>query len=1028
MIPRQVEETVYLVQRSLKSNSGNDHSDQEQQKDHKYKYSESKSMQYKGCSDGFYNQDGTCSIIYNTIEDALLNCDFDRLCQGVAEQGGKFVTVSEVFEDGVAVDYVKANVNNTKNGNVVSKLNRIIEKLLDDRTQNAMLVEPWTSDFDGDLISCHEDGESCAIFDSQFEAQFYCEDLGDGCVGVSEENGKFIPMQEVSQTSISSKSSIIKAPWCSETVPPMSIDLPSINRKANHVMILWPVVNLKQLFVLMGKSSDDVLANTWNNKPLKKTEYDRYALDITIKADTVIIDDHFTVFNVRKLDVIARKLIITKKLDRNIVLTFRQVDALPVWWPIMTAPLPDKDPHGIDGLNGADGYTGTDITFDLGCINGEEKSLEIEVFGGKGSVGQNGSDGKNGEDGRVEKDQYNMKPRYVYCDLTESCKSCCYGKGTGWKIKGKDCSLPGSSGGNAGNGGNSGRPGEPGSIQFTFGKGFNQNAVSIPGPVSEPGSAAIPGKGGQDGKGGCGEQVSSCWGTDIFTHTRCESESVCHGDLMGADCEPNHDGELGVNGERTVTTTKAVINSTSSAKHLISANSVHQDFLLKYAVMLMNQDTIDESQEVLHFITRFNSATSRTAKSLLSIMSKDGQIDVDRKPVSRLTFPKLQSRLNRRINRGKRLENALNKLGELFDFTFMFYEMVDIMLEIVEEELYDIQEDLYEANNDVARSYESLQIMQHGLEMTHLDLYDDLDLLVNFINLQINALQKAADRQKRCSVVGSVMSFIPGVGKGVRGAAAKGAEAAMYAEISSKLGELECENLTILDFLTEFVYKFALLGEDVIRLRTPEDFKTFEASALKEFFSGDLLEILSSEDFYVDTSCLLGLVEVPNNPPNFGLMPSLDNMFPSAKYGKAIDAITGMSQALATCSKADDKGKCYVNNCSKIIKGINYLVDTGLDCKLLSMDQLDEWIKTIDDYKNKLTNILGGVQNAFEELKHILGQVQGLVDEIVYFIGTLENLLNLDIFSNENFSNIGELFLGNNSKLSTSNIIFSNFL
>ena len=182
---------------------------------------------------------------------------------------------------------------------------------------------------------------------------------------------------------------------------------------------------------------------------------------------------------------------------------------------------------------------------------------------------------------------------------------------------------------------------------------------------------------------------------------------------------------------------------------------------------------------------------------------------------------------------------------------------------------------------------------------------------------------------------------------------------------------------------------------------------------MKEFFSGDLLEILRSEDFYVDTSCLLGLVEVPNNPPNFGLMPSLDNMFPSAKYGKAIDAITGMSQALATCSKADDKGKCYVNNCSKIIKGINYLVDTGLDCKLLSMDQLDEWIKTIDNYKNKLNNMLGGVQNAFEELKQILGQVQGLVDEIVYFINTLQNLLDLDIFSNENFSNIGELFLGN---------------
>ena len=190
-------------------------------------------------------------------------------------------------------------------------------------------------------------------------------------------------------------------------------------------------------------------------------------------------------------------------------------------------------------------------------------------------------------------------------------------------------------------------------------------------------------------------------------------------------------------------------------------------------------------------------------------MNKNGEIDVDRKPIATQSFTKIQKRLDRRVRRGKRVEQALNTLGELFEFTTMFYQMMDIILEVVEEELYDIQQEIYEANNDVAESYESLQRKQRALEMTHYDLNYDLDLLVHYINLQINSLERAADRQKRCSVVGSVMSFIPGVGGGVRGAAAKGAEAALYSTISSKLDELECENLSILDFLTEFVYKFA---------------------------------------------------------------------------------------------------------------------------------------------------------------------------------------------------------------------------
>ena len=101
----------------------------------------------------------------------------------------------------------------------------------------------------------------------------------------------------------------------------------------------------------------------------------------------------------------------------------------------------------------------------------------------------------------------------------------------------------------------------------------------------------------------------------------------------------------------------------------------------------------------------------------------------------------------------------------------------------------------------------------------------------------------------------------------------------------------ECEDLPLLNFLIEFAGKFCQLGTDFALLRTPEDFQNFERTTLKEFFSGELLEILSSPDFYESFDCLLGLVEMPPpKPPKLGVpgLPGLTDWIPDLEGAEII--------------------------------------------------------------------------------------------------------------------------------------------
>ena len=450
-----------------------------------------------------------------------------------------------------------------------------------------------------------------------------------------------------------------------------------------------------------------------------------------------------------------------------------------------------------------------------------------------------------------------------------------------------------------------------------------------------------------------------------------------------------------------------------SVNNIISATSLHQDFLLKYAIALMNQETIDESQEILTFLTKFNSATSVTAKKLLNTMNKNGQIESDRKPTPRESFNEMKEKISRRISRGKKIESALGKLGTMFNFTDMVYEIFDTMLEVTQDELQETRNDLHDSQNLVAESYQSLEKMETQLLYTNKQINDDLELLVNYINLQIHSQEMAAKRQKRCAIVGSVLAFIPVVGGGLRGSASKAMEAAFYSEIANKLGDLECEKLTIFDFLEQFTYKFSLLGEDVSKLRTPEDFKNFEPNALKEFFSGDLREIIQDDDFYIDTSCLLGLVEVKNKPPDFGLsLPKIRDFIPGFEFAESIAALTEASLAIAKCALDDDPGVCYLKECETIIHGINVLFDSGLSCQLLSFEQLEEWVNTVRKWLEKLSEKYENMRQWFEDTFGILGLIADFVTVIMDFVNQLLEIMRLDIFDGHRFETMLDVFQG----------------
>ena len=263
-------------------------------------------------------------------------------------------------------------------------------------------------------------------------------------------------------------------------------------------------------------------------------------------------------------------------------------------------------------------------------------------------------------------------------------------------IRGPSCPVAGykgTDGGNGGNGGNSGKPGDTGAVILKISKGHKQEFKHSVGRHGTPGNRGIGKTGGKQGLGGCGEEAKcdAVAGGHGFK-TVCRSSVRCDGWYRGDSCEPNKDGKNGINGiNPSFSANYDKTSMTVESGHKVDASPVFLDYLLKYAIILANEETINESQEILVFLTKYQGGIGQSANQLLNRMGKNGDFNSYTKPIPRQSYSELSKKTERLIKRGKRIENALNKFGELFEFKTFVYEVYDLILEESDAYMHDLR-------------------------------------------------------------------------------------------------------------------------------------------------------------------------------------------------------------------------------------------------------------------------------------------------------------------------------------------------
>ena len=316
-----------------------------------------------------------------------------------------------------------------------------------------------------------------------------------------------------------------------------------------------------------------------------------------------------------------------------------------------------------------------------------------------------------------------LQPIICFFENTNKCKDCCTTKAFGgFDLQGPSCSIKGNNGGNGGNGGNSGKPGETGKVLFMTANGHTPEFKHVLGNHGIPGEPGKGKTGGKQGLGGCGEHAKcNRVGNGHGFKTNCVSSVQCSGSFTpegstanisykGAACKPNKDGINGVRGGIPNLSPNYDKNSITIANdHIVDASPVFLDYLLKYAIILTNEETMNEAQEILIFLQRYHGGIGRSASQLLDRMGKNGDFYSHTKRIPRQMYPELSNKTEKLIQRGVRLENALNVLGELFEFKFFVYEILDLMLEESEAYMNDLQADEEQLLKDLSNSFQALQ-------------------------------------------------------------------------------------------------------------------------------------------------------------------------------------------------------------------------------------------------------------------------------------------------------------------------------
>ena len=145
-----------------------------------------------------------------------------------------------------AVREITETISKTKT-KIFLKLKRIWKIVRSKFTENGKLVEVWSQEQDGYYEGCAQKIHGSLIvnsfnckgenFESLFEAQFYCESLNDRCSGVTFDGVFYTARYGSSLQFLEGVRSWSKGNWCSNRLPPLSIDLPTLFNVGRTVQV-----------------------------------------------------------------------------------------------------------------------------------------------------------------------------------------------------------------------------------------------------------------------------------------------------------------------------------------------------------------------------------------------------------------------------------------------------------------------------------------------------------------------------------------------------------------------------------------------------------------------------------------------------------------------------------------------------------------------------------------------------------------------------------------------------------------------
>ena len=156
------------------------------------------------------------------------------------------------------------------------------------------------------------------------------------------------------------------------------------------------------------------------------------------------------------------------------------------------------------------------------------------------------------------------------------------------------------------------------------------------------------------------------------------------GDTLGSagkSCPKNVHGINGKSGRPGIAPSSGDSSQIIDNQWVLDIPYVLQDMLLKYAIGLQNSDQSSEAQEIYIFLQKVQNVQIRkTAEKLLTNMSKNGEMKPKNEIVDKRSFNEINSKLEKYLEIGIKVENALNFMGQKFSFRVMMEDVADTAL------------------------------------------------------------------------------------------------------------------------------------------------------------------------------------------------------------------------------------------------------------------------------------------------------------------------------------------------------------